>query len=88
VPTLCLQESGWHHGQHQHHGRNNSHHRKGPAGNSINLNKQIMASSSLNELSALVHHHGHSFDFFNISSAIAKVRLIALACTNCCSQRS
>jgi hypothetical protein len=51
-------------------------HRRGGRGHSsgsVSLNKQIMAANSTGELLALVRAHGGGFDFFNISTAIARV---------------
>jgi hypothetical protein len=40
---------------------------------SIALNKEIMGSASLEQLLAIVRGHGHTFDFFNISTAVSRV---------------
>lgn len=47
--------------------------RKPRFNNSISLNKQIMNTHSMRELHTIVRSKGPSFDFFNISSAIARV---------------
>jgi hypothetical protein len=47
--------------------------RKPRYNNSISLNKQIMNTHSARELHAIVRAKGAGFDFFNISSAIARV---------------
>lgn len=41
--------------------------------NSISLNKQIMNTHSTRDLHTIVRSKGSNFDFFNISSAIARV---------------
>jgi hypothetical protein len=54
--------------------------RKPRYNNSISLNKQIMNTHSAHELHAIVRTKGAGFDFFNISSAIARVpKLVGLA---------
>jgi hypothetical protein len=53
--------------------------RKPRYNNSISLNKQIMNTHSARELHAIVRTKGAGFDFFNISSAIARVpKLVGL----------
>lgn len=47
--------------------------RKPRYNNSISLNKQIMNTHSARELHTIVRSKGAGFDFFNISSAIARV---------------
>lgn len=47
--------------------------RKSRFNNSISLNKQIMNTHSTRDLHAIVRSKGSMFDFFNISSAIARV---------------
>jgi hypothetical protein len=47
--------------------------RKTRFNNSISLNKQIMNTHSTRDLHTIVRSKGSSFDFFNISSAIARV---------------
>eukprot|EP00878_Enallax_costatus_P018089 GHUV01019031.1.p1 GENE.GHUV01019031.1~~GHUV01019031.1.p1 ORF type:complete len:251 (+),score=69.82 GHUV01019031.1:205-957(+) len=47
--------------------------RKPRLNNSISLNKQIMNTHSMRELHNIVRSKGAGFDFFNISSAIARV---------------
>ncbi|KAF8065534.1 hypothetical protein HT031_003135 [Scenedesmus sp. PABB004] len=47
--------------------------RKPRFNNSIGLNKQIMGTHCVRDLATLVRAKGPSFDFFNISSAIARV---------------
>eukprot|EP00775_Hariotina_reticulata_P012456 gene12456-12592_t len=47
--------------------------RKPRFSNSISLNKQIMNTHSMRELHTMVRSKGSMFDFFNISSAIARV---------------
>jgi hypothetical protein len=46
---------------------------RGHSSSSVGLNKQIMTANSTAELLALVRAHGAAFDFFNISTAIARV---------------
>jgi hypothetical protein len=54
--------------------------RKPRYNNSISLNKQIMNTHSARELHAIVRTKGAGFDFFNISSAIARVpKLVGVA---------
>ncbi|GIL60034.1 hypothetical protein Vafri_14651 [Volvox africanus] len=50
------------------------------ASSSIQLNKHIMACRTTEELLALVQHRGASFDYFNISTALARVPKLALMC--------
>lgn len=52
---------------------NNAVAKKKGSANSVQLNKQIMACSSVNELLSLVKDSGSQFDGFNISSALARV---------------
>ncbi|KIY94240.1 hypothetical protein MNEG_13723 [Monoraphidium neglectum] len=40
---------------------------------SVGLNKQIMTANTTSDLLAIVRQHGAGFDFFNISTAIARV---------------
>lgn len=47
--------------------------RKARFNNSISLNKQIMNTHSTRDLHTIVRSKGSMFDFFNISSAIARV---------------
>ncbi|GLC35079.1 hypothetical protein PLESTM_000277200 [Pleodorina starrii] len=48
------------------------------ASSSIQLNKHIMACRNTEELLALVQHRGAYFDYFNISTALARVPKLAL----------
>ncbi|EFJ51245.1 hypothetical protein VOLCADRAFT_87862 [Volvox carteri f. nagariensis] len=48
------------------------------ASSSIQLNKHIMACRNTEELLALVQHRGAFFDYFNISTALARVPKLAL----------
>ncbi|GLI70705.1 hypothetical protein VaNZ11_015649 [Volvox africanus] len=50
------------------------------ASSSIQLNKHIMACRTTEELLALVQHRGAYFDYFNISTALARVPKLALMC--------
>lgn len=56
---------------------NNGGKKKGSA-NSVLLNKQIMACTSVSELLGLVKGSGNQFDGFNISSALARVPKLLL----------
>lgn len=47
--------------------------RKARFNNSVSLNKQIMNTHSARDLHTIVRSKGSTFDFFNISSAIARV---------------
>jgi hypothetical protein len=47
--------------------------RKARYNSSVTLNKQIMSACTVNELLDLVYEKRSQFDFFNISSAIARV---------------
>jgi hypothetical protein len=47
--------------------------RKARFSNSISLNKQIMNTHNTRDLHTIVRSKGSMFDFFNISSAIARV---------------
>lgn len=68
-PRNGKQQQGGRQGQQQQHGRRGRAH----SSSSVGLNKQIMTANSTGELLSLVRQHGASFDFFNISTAIARV---------------
>ncbi|KAG2488358.1 hypothetical protein HYH03_013048 [Edaphochlamys debaryana] len=64
----------------QHHQRRSSSGTRGAsaASSSIQLNKNIMACRNTEELLSLVQHRGAHFDYFNISTALARVpKLVA-----------
>jgi hypothetical protein len=64
--------------QHQHQHQHQAQPQQGGArkarfSNSISLNKQIMNTHNTRDLHTIVRSKGSMFDFFNISSAIARV---------------